>query len=80
MNRDVSGQICPSCDTGKHTYLLDPKEPFCPYLHHKADSDKHVAMVSKELETEENEQCKHLGEGYIKLIKDVGSREALKGG
>ena len=29
----------------------------------KADSDKHVAMVSKELENEENEQCKHLGEG-----------------
>lgn len=43
----------------------------------KADSDKHVAMVTKELETEDNEQCRHLGEGYIKLIKDVGSREAL---
>lgn len=43
----------------------------------KADSDKHVAMVRKELENEENEQCKNLGDGYIKLIKDVGSREAL---
>lgn len=43
----------------------------------KADSDKHVAMVRKELEEEENEQCKQLGEGYLKLIKDVGSREAL---
>lgn len=43
----------------------------------KADSDKHVAMVRKELEDEENEQCKHLGEGYLKLIKDVGSHEAL---
>ena len=43
----------------------------------KADSDKHVAMVRRELEDEENEQCKHLGEGYLKLIKDVGSREAL---
>ena len=43
----------------------------------KADSDKHVAMVRKELDAEENEQCKHLGEGYLKLIKDVGSREAL---
>lgn len=43
----------------------------------KADSDKHVLMVTKELESEDNEQCKHLGEGYIKLIKDVGSREAL---
>ena len=43
----------------------------------KADSDKHVAMVRKELETGENDQCKSLGEGYIRLIKDVGSREAL---
>lgn len=43
----------------------------------KADSDKHVAMVNKELAEEENEQCKKLGEGYIRLIKDVGSREAL---
>ena len=43
----------------------------------KADSDKHVAMVRKELEHEENEQCRSLGEGYIRLIKDVGSREAL---
>ena len=43
----------------------------------KADSDKHVAMVRKELDEEENEQCKNLGEGYLKLIKDVGSREAL---
>lgn len=43
----------------------------------KADSDKHVAMVRKELDDEENEQCKHLGEGYLKLIKDVGNREAL---
>ncbi len=43
----------------------------------KADSDKHVAMIQEELEEEENEQCKSLGEGYIRLIKDVGSREAL---
>lgn len=27
--------------------------------------------------TEESEQCKKLSEGYIRLIKDVGSREAL---
>lgn len=43
----------------------------------KADSDKHIAMLRKEMETEESEQCKKLGEGYIQLIKDVGSREAL---
>ena len=43
----------------------------------KADSDKHVAMIRKELESEDNEQCKTLSEDYIRLIKDVGSREAL---
>ena len=43
----------------------------------KADSDKHIAMLQKETETEESEQCKKLSEGYIRLIKDVGSREAL---
>lgn len=43
----------------------------------RADSDKHVAMVREELEAEPSEECKHLGEDYINLIKDVGSREAL---
>lgn len=43
----------------------------------KADSDKHIAMLRKEMATEESEQCKKLSEGYIQLIKDVGSREAL---
>lgn len=43
----------------------------------KADSDKHIAMLRKEMETEESEQCKKLSEGYIRLTKDVGSREAL---
>lgn len=43
----------------------------------KADSDKHVAMVQHELETEQSEECKQLGNGYIRLIKDVGSKEAL---
>ena len=43
----------------------------------KADSDKHIAMVRKELELEENEACRKQGEGYIRFIKDVGNREAL---
>ena len=43
----------------------------------KADSDKHIAMVQQELEKEENPQCRELGQDYIRLIKDVGSREAL---
>lgn len=43
----------------------------------KADSDKHIAMVRSELEAEENQACKRQGEGYLRFIKDVGSREAL---
>ncbi len=43
----------------------------------KANSDKHVTMVREELKQEPNEQCRELGEEYIKLIRDVGNREAL---
>lgn len=43
----------------------------------KAGSDKHIAMIRKELSIEDNAQCKAMGEDYIRLIKDVGSREAL---
>ena len=43
----------------------------------RADSDKHVAMIRKELEDEESEQCRILAEDYIKMVKDMGSREAL---
>lgn len=43
----------------------------------KADSDKHLAMVRSELEEEENPHCREQGEEYIRLVKDVGNREAL---
>lgn len=43
----------------------------------KADSEKHIAMLREELKRENNPKCKELAEGYIGLIRDVGSREAL---
>ena len=43
----------------------------------KADADHHVAMVEQELAQEENPQCRRLGQEYLGLIRDVGSREAL---
>ena len=43
----------------------------------KADSDRHIAMLKNELEEDSNPQCKELGQEYIKLIRDVGNREAL---
>ena len=39
MNRDVSGQKCPSCETGRQTLLLDHREPFCPHIHHNKDGN-----------------------------------------
>lgn len=41
----------------------------------RADSDKHIALLKEDIEREDNERCKTLGEGYIQLIKDVGNRE-----
>lgn len=26
-------QLCPTCKTGQDTFLLDNRNPFCPYLH-----------------------------------------------
>lgn len=43
----------------------------------KADSDKHIALLRKDLEVEENLKCRELGEEYIRLIQDIGNREAL---
>ena len=43
----------------------------------KADSDRHIVMLRKDFEREENCNCRELGEGYIELIKDVGMKEAL---
>lgn len=43
----------------------------------KADSDRHISMVQEDLAAEESEACRKLARGYLRLIKDVGSREAL---
>ena len=43
----------------------------------KADSDHHIAMIRKDLEKEKSEKCREVGEDYIRLISDIGNREAL---
>ena len=43
----------------------------------RADSDKHISLVQEELAREENPQCRALGQDYLRLIRDVGNREAL---
>ena len=43
----------------------------------RADTDRHIRALREEIERERDPHCRQLGEGYIGLIKDVGSGEAL---
>lgn len=43
----------------------------------RADIDRHVETVRKELEKETDPHCRLLQEDYLKLIRQLGSREAI---
>ena len=43
----------------------------------RADSEKHIELLKKDMVGEKNLQAKELSKAYIKLIRDVGSQEAL---
>lgn len=43
----------------------------------KADSEKHIELLKRDMLDETNEQTKELSKAYIKLIRDVGAQEAL---
>ena len=43
----------------------------------KADTERHIQMLKKEMANESNEYTRELSRAYIKLIRDVGSKEAL---
>ena len=43
----------------------------------RADIDRHVETVRKELERETDPHCRTLQEDYLKLIRQLGSREAI---
>lgn len=44
----------------------------------RADSGKHIALLKADIEREDNERCRTLGEGYIELIKDVGKESSAR--
>ena len=56
---------------------ISPVRLQCKTITRRADSDKHISLVKEELAREENPQCRALGEDYLRLIQDVGSREVL---
>lgn len=43
----------------------------------KADAERHIELLKRDMAGETNKQTKELSKAYIKLIRDVGSQEAL---
>ena len=43
----------------------------------RADINRHIQMIRKELEQETDPHCRMLQEDYLKLIRQLGSREAV---
>lgn len=43
----------------------------------KADTEKHIQLLKRDMETETNEKTKEMSKSYIQLVRDVGSKEAL---
>lgn len=43
----------------------------------RADSERHIELLKKDMRGETNKQTKELSKAYIKLIRDVGANEAL---
>ena len=43
--------LCPNCERGKESYILDSRSPFCPYI--KCHTGSECAMFKK-IKTENN--------------------------
>ena len=49
-------KICSICKTGMETYLLDPHELFCPYLHFYKENDCKMFRSLSNVEKEPNKE------------------------
>lgn len=60
------------------SYLkISPAKVQFKVLTKRADIDRHVETVRKELERETDPHCRALQEDYLRLIRQLGSREAI---
>lgn len=55
MNKQIAEektQLCPNCNTGQDTYLLDRRSLFCPYIacHKGTTCSMFVSLLKKRLE------------------------------
>lgn len=56
MSNKNSKQLCPNCKTGRDSYLLDNRSPFCPYIRfHNGSECVKFRPIGKQKENEENE-------------------------
>lgn len=54
--KDNKDYLCPKCKTGQDTYLLDNRNPFCPYLSfHNVDNCFMFKPMSKSDKNERRE-------------------------
>lgn len=60
------------------SYLkISPAKIQFKVLTKRADIDRHVETVRKELERESDPHCRALQEDYLRLVRQLGSREAI---
>lgn len=56
MRENNKEYLCPKCKTGQDTYLLDNRNPFCPYLSfHNGDNCSMFKPMSKSDKNERRE-------------------------
>ena len=60
------------------SYLkISPVKIHCKVLTKRADINKHIDIVRREMQEETDLNCRELQEDYLKLIQKIGSKEAI---
>lgn len=60
------------------SYLkISPVKLQCKVLTRRADINRHLDTVRREMVREENEQCRLMQEDYLQFVQQIGSREAV---
>lgn len=57
-------QLCPNCQTGQSAYLLDSREPFCPFLHlHNGSFCRAYSRIKAE-----RKEAQEINEKYLQIV------------
>lgn len=76
MRDNNKDYLCPKCKTGQDTYLLDNRNPFCPYLSfHNGDNCSMFKPMSKKLFPKGN--IMNRSDDYREMILGAFRKEEL---